>query len=373
MKIFLLAMLLLIFTALGVFFSCKKDKPCSGCPGNNKPPTAIGGADQNIILPIASVLLDGRFSDDPDGKITGWQWSKLSGPASYRFDDASFAITWVSDLTSGIYQFELKVTDNAGAIGRDTVQITVAENPPPIANAGADISVTLSSCTAFGSADLDGSASFDPDNQFLNYSWQKVSGPPSFQITSGYTPKTKVQQLTAGIYAFELSVSDPQGLLSKDTVLVDVKAVMQEFDLDITINSIFTFYDNYEDCYYYPCYYYDQTWFEGRVSYAPIGDFYFYVQEYADTAVASDPVESFISLYGSNNNGKSAYGRSNVNFKKLIQRGGGVFTGSFTVTGGSAQGCNQNIFVNYPPLAITGNMDTTAHTVSLTIQGKIYF
>ena len=320
MKIFLLAMLLLIFTALGVFFSCKKDKPCSGCPGNNKPPTAIGGADQNIILPIASVLLDGRFSDDPDGKITGWQWSKLSGPASYRFDDASFAITWVSDLTAGIYQFELKVTDNAGAIGRDTVQITVAENPPPIAKAGADISVTLSSCTAVGSADLDGSASSDPDNQFLNYLWQKVSGPPSFQITSGYSPKTKVQQLTAGIYGFELSVTDPQGLLSKDTVLVDVKAVMQEFDLDITINSIFTFYDNYEDCYYFPCYYYDQTWFEGRVSYAPIGDFYFYVQEYADTAVASDPVESFISLYGSNNNGKSAYGRSNVNFKKLIQK-----------------------------------------------------
>lgn len=49
------------------------------------------------------------------------------------------AATSVTGLTQGVYQFELRVTDNGGAFGRDTVQVTVnpaASNIPPVANAG---------------------------------------------------------------------------------------------------------------------------------------------------------------------------------------------------------------------------------------------
>lgn len=56
------------------------------------------------------------------------------------------AATSVTGLVAGIYRFELRVTDNNGAIDTDTMQVTVnaaATNIPPVANAGTDQSITL--------------------------------------------------------------------------------------------------------------------------------------------------------------------------------------------------------------------------------------
>lgn len=57
---------------------------------NNKPPIAVAGPDQVITLPTDSVLLDGRTSSDPDGTISNYLWTKISGPSSFniikRFD-----------------------------------------------------------------------------------------------------------------------------------------------------------------------------------------------------------------------------------------------------------------------------------------------
>lgn len=255
---------------------------------------------------------------------------------------------------------------------RTPVQVNQV-NHAPVANAGADISTKLASCSSKGSADLDGSASSDPDNNPLSYTWTKISGPSNYTINPLYTAKAKVVNLLAGQYAFELTVKDPGGLTAKDTVVVNVEgASPPEYDLDITINGTFHFDDNYQDCYYYtPCHYYDATNIDGVGSFAPIGQFNFYGYEQADTAAASDVHSTYLGLY--NNNGASVYGTSSVNFKKLIQSGGGSFSGTFTVTDGSAKDCNQNIFNNLVPLTITGTLDKTANTVSLTIKGKVYF
>lgn len=114
------------------FLSCKKEYSCEKCIGNNKPPVAVAGPDTAITLPTDSVLLNGSKSSDPDGKISAWQWTKLSGPASSTIVSATAAITQVSNLTEGVYQFELEVTDAVGLIGRDTMMVTVmAVNQPP--------------------------------------------------------------------------------------------------------------------------------------------------------------------------------------------------------------------------------------------------
>ncbi|MGN6532009.1 MAG: PKD domain-containing protein, partial [Ginsengibacter sp.] len=68
----------------------------------------------------------GSKSSDPDGKISAWQWTKVSGPASFTIVSATAAITQVSNLTEGVYQFELKVTDAGGLFSKDTVQVTVS-------------------------------------------------------------------------------------------------------------------------------------------------------------------------------------------------------------------------------------------------------
>ncbi len=61
------------------------------------------------------------------------------------FQIIPMATTTVNGLVQGNYQFELIVTDDKGAIGKDTVNVTVnpAPNIPPTANAGVDQTITL--------------------------------------------------------------------------------------------------------------------------------------------------------------------------------------------------------------------------------------
>lgn len=77
-----LVLLLLIFI---VFNSCKKENSNDGLTMNkeNKPPIANAGPDRLIILPTDSVLMDGSRSSDPDGSISSYLWTKISGPASF--------------------------------------------------------------------------------------------------------------------------------------------------------------------------------------------------------------------------------------------------------------------------------------------------
>ncbi len=75
------------FLVLSVVLSCKKERSCQGCAGNNKPPLAVAGPDVVITLPMDSVLLDGSGSSDPDGTISAWLWTKVSGPASFSLSN----------------------------------------------------------------------------------------------------------------------------------------------------------------------------------------------------------------------------------------------------------------------------------------------
>jgi len=93
----------ILFAVAIIFISCKKPS-CEGCAGNNKPPIAAAGPDQVITLPTDSVLLDGSNSSDPDGKISDWRWTKISGPASFTIS-GSAAKTPVKSLQAGIYNF----------------------------------------------------------------------------------------------------------------------------------------------------------------------------------------------------------------------------------------------------------------------------
>ncbi len=137
-KIFFLLVVQAVVCTL-IFISCKKEYSCENCGSNpptggtNKSPISNAGADQTIILPIDSVSLDGSASSDPDGTISSFQWTKISGPASFAIITASAARTSIKQLVTGVYQFELKVTDTGGLFSKDTVQVTVKVMPPPTA------------------------------------------------------------------------------------------------------------------------------------------------------------------------------------------------------------------------------------------------
>ena len=92
------------------------------------------------------------------GRLQDINRTKISGPAKVTLLQmlTTSAVTNITDLVQGVYQFQLKVTDNNGATGTDIMQVTVnaAANRLPTADAGFDQIITLptNSVTVSGAA-----------------------------------------------------------------------------------------------------------------------------------------------------------------------------------------------------------------------------
>lgn len=123
MKLILKNAAYILLTGAVFFVACKKEYICKGCPKKNLTPVAIAGPDQINVLALCNITLDGSSSFDNDGTITSSVWSQISGPGQAVISDPNLLITTVSGLTDGVYNFRLKVTDNMGAVGYDTLQI----------------------------------------------------------------------------------------------------------------------------------------------------------------------------------------------------------------------------------------------------------
>lgn len=246
----------------------------------------------------------------------------------------------------------------------------VPVNQPPVARAGADTTITLSYCTAIISVPLDASKSSDPENKIISYFWRSISGPQDFSIRNGNTLFAKVDIRRAGVYSFELLIVDLGNLTSKDTVTITVVgASPKPYDLDITSNTSYKFYDNILGYYSYS--YMDYTEILGNVVFVPLGTLNIEVYEETDSADFYYAT-SYLAV-SDNNNTSRIYGSTSINFKKLIQQGGGAFNGNYTVTEGSAKSCDTSIYKNLAPLLVTGNLDTTTKKVSIRIKGKVFF
>src|SRR4051794_25071521 len=113
--VFIISMLIII-----TYSGCKKDA-CRDC-STNQSPVAIAHNNQTLS---DSAYLDACASNDPDGAIVAYEWTKIAGPDSITIVNPTAAHTWVTNLKEGSYYIELKVTDDAGLSAKDTVQVTV--------------------------------------------------------------------------------------------------------------------------------------------------------------------------------------------------------------------------------------------------------
>jgi K319L-like, PKD domain len=204
----------LTFLIVGsLFIGCKKDdvKP-------PEPPVANAGNDQNIQLPASSFTLSGSGTT-PQGSITNYTWTRVSGPDNPLINNASSATTSVSGFSAGTYVFQLQVTNDAGLSATDEVSITViAESASaPVANAGADQIIQLPESFFV----LSGSGTTEKGN-ITDYAWTQVSGPNTSAINNASSATTSVTGFVAGTYSFQLEVTNSFGLTAKDTVIINV-------------------------------------------------------------------------------------------------------------------------------------------------------
>jgi hypothetical protein len=213
---------------------------CSECPPvqfivqdrqpDEKPnigPKANAGQDQEIELPNDIVTLNGSGSTDPDGVIVSYKWQMLSGPGKPKIVSDKSAETFVKGLEDGIYEFELTVTDDKGAIDRDSVLVKVLPAPPPPntppkADAGEDQQLLMTGQQPV-SAMLDGSKSTDKEGPIVAFKWQQTEGAAKAIISFPDNSITLVTLPQPDKYGFKLTVTDAGGLQNSDDVTIMVE------------------------------------------------------------------------------------------------------------------------------------------------------
>ncbi|MBN8787775.1 MAG: hypothetical protein J0I84_11850, partial [Terrimonas sp.] len=73
---------------------------------------------------------------------------------------------------------------------------------------------------------LDGSGSTAPSGSIVSYEWSKVSGPVSGTLSNTAIVNPGANNLTEGVYKFQLKVTDNNGLSATSTVTVTVKPAL---------------------------------------------------------------------------------------------------------------------------------------------------
>lgn len=185
------------------------------------PPISAAGANQTVNA-NDTVSLDGSDSLDPNDRPLSYTWSQRDGPpVTLSATDTPVAtFTAPSFPRNTPLTFALTVS-NGFFNDVDVVVITVNADPDtltPTANAGRNQTVT-----AGDPVTLDGTASSDPSDLDLSYSWVQISGDPvalagEDQAIASFTAPAVTEQ---ALLRFRLTVSNGD-FEDFDNVLVTV-------------------------------------------------------------------------------------------------------------------------------------------------------
>jgi len=208
----------------------------------NMPPevTIATPSDGTIFAEGDSILFTGSAIDPEDGPLADRSLVWVSGIDGVLGPGQTVTR---DDLSPGTHAITLSATDSHSVFSTKTVTITIepsTPNEPPIADAGADQTVYVEDTVT-----LDGTASYDPENNPLTFRWTQSSGAPAslnnaLSVTPSFTP------LTAGEYNFCLVVNDGKRHSAPDYITVTVveeTPAKQHSTLGEYINP-----DNPDDC-----------------------------------------------------------------------------------------------------------------------------
>lgn len=170
----------------------------------NTPPHLSLGNDTTIFQCTPAQICLGFTLTDPDNN--GITASLIAGNATLFINPNSLCFT---PTVSGVYTFIVEAADNCGAKSRDTLNVTVQLDRPPVVNAGPD--QTIFQCTPQQIC-WPTSAS-DPDGNLSTVTM--IEGPGTFNGSQiCFTPTGTLN------YEFVLKATDACGLSSYDTVVI---------------------------------------------------------------------------------------------------------------------------------------------------------
>jgi len=181
--------------------------------------------DDDFTLKTPADAAVGGTAGDSDGSINVVQWDQTQGPV-VSFDppdalDTVVSFPQVASETTVVLR--LSATDDRGAVGRDTLTVTLLPpNVAPTAHAGDDRTVaTGSTVNLTGWGD-------DDDGDIVAYEWEQIGGPmadlvfpddPDHQNVQVDLPEVEQEE----VVELRLTVTDDDGATGTDTLLVTVR------------------------------------------------------------------------------------------------------------------------------------------------------
>jgi hypothetical protein len=195
----------------------------------NAAPVVNAGPNQTIQLP-AGATLSGTVTDDglpnPPATVTRL-WTRVSGPGTVTFGNASAANTTAQFSAAGTYVLRLTANDGSLQTSDDVtviVQPAAAVNQPPSVSAGPDQTIQLPM-----SASLNGTVTDDglpnPPSA-ITRTWTKFSGPGTVTFGNASAEDTTASFSQAGTYVLRLSASDGSLQAADDVSIVVIPAMV---------------------------------------------------------------------------------------------------------------------------------------------------
>ncbi len=166
-------------------------------------PIAMAGLNKSVAEG-ETVQLDGSQSYDNDGNPLTFSWR---APKGIHLNDSTLKMpTFIAPevKVNTNYTFTLVVNDGTSDSDPSTITVNVLQiNKRPVANAGPDKNYNEGS-----SVSLDGSLSFDPDQDVISYKWTSLDGIILFDPLS-VSPSFIAPQVNSNkVYRFKLEVND---------------------------------------------------------------------------------------------------------------------------------------------------------------------
>ena len=206
---------------VGLIAGCGGGSDSGGGSAAAPAPTAQATADDTVPVGT-STTLDGSASESPTGTPLSYRWTltaKPAGSAASLNTPNSVRSSFTPDV-AGTYTGTLVVRAGGVDSAPDAVSLTaVTGNVAPRANAGPDASAAPARPIT-----LDGSASRDPNNTTVTYSWRIVEQPPGSHptLTNATSAKPTFTADVPGRYVLALTCSDGSMTSTVDQMVIIV-------------------------------------------------------------------------------------------------------------------------------------------------------